>query len=263
MANFVASDGLGVSMRTPRGNPFFCGGSYSPGNSCYEYLSESDTWAPGPNMTEDRELSAVVELPNGTFWILGGYYNKRTTEIYEDGEFFQGPDLPEDFSGDTPCATQITDDLTFIGSDSFGYLYSATTGAFEKTADPMPNSADTAACGSATLANGNRVVVVAGGNYGNTLDESASMIYDITTNQWTDGPELPFPLRSARVVPTENAFLVMGGYNRRAGGGIYFDYFDTIFEFDPLNMAWIEREQKLQRPLYGFWVINVEKERFC
>ena len=134
-------------------------------------------------MTDEREYSAVVELPNGTFWILGGKYNKRTTEIYDNGEFTPGPDLPEDFSGDSPCATQVTDELTFIGGETFEHLYSATTGAFEKTADLMLNSAERAACGSATLANGNRAVVVAGGNYDNYV--SASMIYDIRIRKQT------------------------------------------------------------------------------
>ena len=60
-------------------------------------------------MTMNRYAPAVVELPNGTFWILSGQHtgNQYTTEIYQNGEFIPGPELPQDSYTERPCATQV------------------------------------------------------------------------------------------------------------------------------------------------------------
>ena len=123
----------------------------------------------------------------------------------------------------------------------------------------MPRSANAAACGSATLEDGSRVLVVAGGN-----DEvqstvlSSVMMFDTATNRWADGPALPFPLTYATVVPTERSFLILGGSNYNSG-----DYFDTILEFDPLNMEWIVRDETLSAEGNSVYAITVDRERFC
>ena len=176
-----------------------------------------------------------------------------TTEFYQNGNFTSGPDLPPDSYATYPCATQVTDDLTFYGGGTFSYLYSHSAGEFQivKALFPAPHYG--AACGSATMADASRVVVVAGGSW-NTFLKSV-FILDISTNKWTEGPELPYNVTRATVVPTEDSFLLVGGYN--------VDPFDTILEFDPINMAWFLREETLAIGRHGFWVIDVDEERFC
>ena len=36
-----------------------------------------------------------------------------------------------------------------------------------------------------------------------------------------------------------------------------------IFEFDPVDMSWIQREETLSVPKRAVFAVNVEKERFC
>ena len=56
-----------------------------------------------------RTLSAYVELSDGSFWILGGLDSEDwfTTEIYSEGVFSPGPELPTLGYNDRPCAVQV------------------------------------------------------------------------------------------------------------------------------------------------------------
>ena len=110
----------GISLRTEEGNPLFCGGG-NLGGYCYEYLPETNSWVIGPNMIGERDESAYVELPDGRFWVLGGYdtSDRYTTEYYNQGVFTMGPDLPTEVGSHTgySCATQIDEDLTFFAAE--------------------------------------------------------------------------------------------------------------------------------------------------
>ena len=59
------------------------------------------------------------------------------------------------------------------------------------------------------------------------------------------------------VVPTEKSFFFLGG-NTGFGG-----FSDTILEFDNYNEAWIEREERLMDPKYGFFAVSVEESTYC
>ena len=254
----------GVTLRTVEGNALLCGGRVSS-RDCIGYDPVSQSYVLfGTLLNVDRYRSASVELPNGTFWILGGTDENAesayTTEYFvgADVEFIMGPEIPPTGGCDTPCASQVNDTVTFYGND-VGYLFDSQKPGFRETDDPMPRSANAAACGSATLEDGSRVLVVAGGN-----DEvqstvlSSVMMFDTTTNRWADGPALPFPLTYGTVVPTERSFLILGGRNYNTG-----DYFDTILEFDPLNMEWIVRDETLSAEGNSVYAITVDRERFC
>ena len=166
--------------------------------------------------------------------------------------FNDGPDLPEGDVG-YPCSTQVTDDITFYGNE-YGYLYDGRLGYFDPI--DMPNSAYGASCGAATLQDGTRIIVVAGGDPPN----AGVQIYNMDTMQWTtDGPRLPSPLKYGLTVPYGNSFLVVGGRD----GLSETDDLDTILEFDPNNMAWITRPESLERPRAFHFVTTVDKERFC
>ena len=70
-------------------------------------------------MVLPRVDTVGAELPNGTFWIMGSYSGAQeyTTELYNEGFFTAGPDLPDYGHVGIPCATQVTDDITFFGND--------------------------------------------------------------------------------------------------------------------------------------------------
>ena len=94
----------GVSLRTPSGNPLFCGGENDPGH-CFQYELQSNTWINGPDMIGQRCSSATVEIRPGVFWILSGKasIDQDTSEYYINGGFVSGPNLPTE--GYNKCQT--------------------------------------------------------------------------------------------------------------------------------------------------------------
>ena len=246
----------GVSLRTPEGNPLFCS-SEDSAQTCLEYVPESGSWMPGPDMMGNRVGSAVAELPNDRFWILSGnqYGDQYSTEYYEDNTFISGPRITDEGYDFYPCAVQISDDLTFFANGA-SYIYSAERGTFETTNEQMLFPSKNSACGAATTADGSRIVVLAGGF--DTPLSSLVQILDVSTETWTFGPDLPTSIYSARTVQTPKSFLIVGGRSRVTN-----DYSDAILEFDPVNYGWIVRNETLALARRGFYMIDVDKDRFC
>merc|ERR1712061_427841 len=59
-------------------------------------------------------------------------------------------------------------------------------------------------------------IIIAGGAVRQGMDQNtkSSLLYNINNKTWSDGPELPFPLRQASSVVSEeqNLALIIGGY---------------------------------------------------
>ena len=245
----------GSGLRTTKGNPLACGGEYDV-MVCQEYVKESDSWVDGPEMMGSRVDTTAVELTNGSFWIMGSYTGDDvfTTEILVDDGFISGPDLPTGNVG-YPCSTQVTDDITFYGNQ-FGFLFDSRVGEFVETDMIMPHTAYKAACGAATLPTGERLIVVAGG-YDEVTVQSRVQVFSMKTRTWTEGPPLPSPLEYGLTVNIGETFFIVGGRDEDE------ENIGTILEFDVKNMAWITREETLSMPRALFYMITVEKDRFC
>ena len=247
-------DPYGVSLKTASGDPLFCGGTFNRG-LCYQYNFESGSWFNGPDLLGQRCASAVAELAPGTYWIMSGLDEDDfyTSEYYKDGEFIPGPALPLYGFNIHPCAVQVTEDITFFGNDN-AFLYRNSTGEFEDISEGMPYPFYESSCGAATMSDGSRIVVVAGGNINDERLTSVAIL-NLETNTWDTGPELPQQLSLASVVPTESSFLIVGGYGS--------DIYDTILEFDPVLMAWVQKEKALAKKRYGAFAVQVEKQKYC
>ena len=254
-ANLPVGRSQGSALRTAAGNPLLCGGDYED-STCLEYIPETDSWANGPVMTGSRVDTTSVEFPNGTFWIMGSYRGPDvyTTELLDGDIFVDGPSLPLLGNVGFPCSTQVSNDITFYGNN-FGYLYEDGIGDFERTED-MLYTAYGASCGAATLQNGTKIVVVAGGITSSTA-QSRVQIFDLETRQWSEGPPLPSPLKYGLSVPYGNSFLVVGGRNEQNTD------VGTVYQFDPINLSWIIRPEALALPRSYFFMTSVDKERFC
>ena len=84
-------------------------------------------------------------------------------------------------------------------------------------------------------------------------------IYNLATGNWTLGPNLPFRLKSGKVIPTENSFLIVGGSPDEP-----FDFLDTVLEFDPATMGWIVREEaQMGVARYLHFAVEVDEKKFC
>ena len=121
------------------------------------------------------------------------------------------------------------------------------------------------ACGAATLENGERVAVAAGGcaSSGCAISEISSTveIYSVSRGgYWTRGPDLPLPLSFSSVVQMRDSFLLVGGLSSAGSQAV-----DTgvILEFDPTTLGWITREQTLATPRYAEFVVAVDKDKYC
>ena len=88
-----------------------------------------------------------------------------------------------------------------------------------------------------TLPSGSQVYVVAGGSNYEGYPVS-SEIFDLSSQTWSPGPDLPFPVLFATSVPFGDTFLVVGGI----GDG---EYLQSILEFDPVANDWIVRPERL------------------
>ena len=188
-ADFPDSRGAGVSLRTAEGNPLFCGegGLNDLGRECKEYDPAAGEWSDGPDMLEERISASSVELANGTFWVLGSYVypEKYTSELYQEGGFVQGPELPHDNADIVGCAAHVTDSVTFYAKYA-SYLYDGDGGEFVRTSDSMPEDADHAFCGTITREDGSKMVVVAGG-YDHPYTRTSTQLYDLNTGrEYTD-----------------------------------------------------------------------------
>ena len=86
----------------------------------------------------------------------------NTTEILEGNQFIEGPELPVVLSYDAnPCATKITDTLSFVATDFDAFIYNWSTEVFTQTSRPV-FSIRGSGCGYAITAEGEIQVVVAG-----------------------------------------------------------------------------------------------------
>ena len=90
--------------------------------------------------------------------------------------------------------------------------------------------------GKAKYPDGSEKIIVAGGV--DAPGSSTSAVFDLNTQLWSPGPDLPYSLYSAASVQFGDTFLFIGG----AGES---DYTDTILQFDPATETFIQRTEKL------------------
>ena len=129
-----------------------------------------------------------------------------------------------------------------------------TTRTFTETATEMLFPSFESHCGLATKANGEIMVVVAGGfEEGNSL--VSVQVYNITTGEWRMAANpLPEATRAGETVAFGNTFLIVGGLgsNERS----------EIVQFNPEDESWTVREEAMSLPRVGHYAAMVDAERF-
>ena len=81
-----------------------------------------------------RDNSAATELPDGSFWILGGSGSDAdSTEIFANGSFRRGPRIDDLFPSTDGrlCATPISDTETFVITSFAAAVYDWSGGSLE------------------------------------------------------------------------------------------------------------------------------------
>ena len=116
----------------------------------------------------------------------------------------------------------------------------------------MPTARRGLACGTLRGKENGAVekVFAIGGRRGSYLTNVE--VYDVASNAWTEGANLPVPLANAAVVPFEDTFLVIGGY---MGKGTFSD---KVYHYNRQDAKWTEMpELKLSEPkesVTAMWV---------
>ena len=126
------------SLKNEQGNPLVCGGIFSNeteiSQQCYQYQPEIDSWEAGPTTMNERYYSPTAEVSAGKYLIAGEGFRLATsepldydfnTEIYQNGEFTLGPDLPDPFIPffERPCVAKISEDRTFYSDGYIAMVY--------------------------------------------------------------------------------------------------------------------------------------------
>ena len=259
--NFPIVDKSGVSsLLTEEGNPLVCGG-YPGYTDCHIFEPDTYQWIEGPNLLYQRDWSTSVELPGNRHWIANSYFfssGHGNSEIYQDGEFVQGPDLPNEDLYDYPCAVKISDGEIFYANGR-SYIMDTATMEFTETSNQLIFISYESNCGLATKSNGERMIVIAGGR--TTGFESAVQIYDIAAGTWrmSENP-LPHPLMFGSTVPFGDTFLIVGGSVDVYETGL--PPSDEVLQFNPNEETWTVREERLGCGRYGHFAAFVDYNRY-
>ena len=236
-----------------------CGG-YSGTSNCYRYDINSNSWNGGLTMNVARVDHASSFISNNEWWISGGTSSpsQSSTEILSAGEsvFKTSVTLPESMSDHTMVRVNNSY-VIFVGN----WAGSGTNRVYEfKTScqcfDSLPSQSVTRkgpAAGLIKRPNGSLQMVVAGGLSSNSIDLSSSEIYDINSQTWSTGPNLPSAWYLSTSVPFGDTFLVVGGVSSGSRS-------DDIYEFDPVANTWKTRIEKMSLDRYDHAAFLVPDE---
>lgn len=220
-------------------------------NECWVYDPVADAWRVASfELTYEASFSSSMELPNGTWLVLGGSSDPTRTNMLESWQFKEGPAVPLDVY--RACAVQLDDNELFVAGGGRGSdkVFILDVDAWKITWEgTMKMKRTLAACG---LVNGDKVVVTGG----NAVNKSTEIL-DLTTKEWAKGPDFPFPVGGAGYAQFGNAtFVVIGGYNEDAK-----EPTKGIYKFDEVDhTGWTKLPQELTTVRYAMSVMPIPND---
>lgn len=145
-----------------------CSGYHTPQKCQYQELG-SDAWVDMPDMLVARHRPAFVIYGDNMMWVLGGSQHPtyfKTTEVFFNGKWINGPALPHPDGVQEPCAQKIGNNEVFVGGGyagaagyvTKGYIFSRVTEEWTDIGSYSGTARDNFACGSHTKADGEILV---------------------------------------------------------------------------------------------------------
>ncbi len=249
-----------VSIRSSIGGlgfqdkPMICGGTdYEQkyiSNNCY-YL-EGNKWTSLPSINTPRTYAAVSPYPSKfqKCFVSGGYNGNsslNTAEVLTEQGWETFPQsLPVSIYAH--CSVVVNSTIIMvIGGFQNGYLSPSSATYFFNTEHKiwakgprMKKMRRSHSCGRIRKNSQSQElsIIVAGGFYDASVE-----ILDLGSNEWRNGPDLPFGIAKAQMVEDKNGGVVLvGGYS-----DIY-TFLDSIFQLSHggEDAKWIKMEQKLK-----------------
>ena len=195
-------------------------------NACFSLDPDSREWESFPGLHEDGHDGDSVMLPDGRWWIIGGFndendYYDDTTELYTEGQgWAPGPTLP--MINTYNCAANLGENFTLIAGGASPdtknktWLYDWGKLEYQEVMD-----LDIPAQNHACIALDDENVMMAGGysySAGHGTLNTVS-VFNLGTLAWTPVNPLPQPLQHHEMVRDGPDVLALGGIS--GGGRIY------------------------------------------
>jgi len=263
---------------TLNGIPHICGGNGDHGNyyqECWAYSVLDDSWTISGRMREPRAGHAAASHPSHGWVITGGFgfrsqdsQLKGSAESTRDGRTFR-PFTPTPLLLWGHCLVSLegtdTGDFLLTGGDGVGdngvnkktFLYKE--GGWRQVED-IPTVRIGLMCGAVRGRPGGPVeMVIAAGGY-DGYQQSSVDIYNLGSNTWTKGRDLPVGLEFGQGVPFDTTFLIIGG-NKYITEAEEFGKNDKVYKYTTEG-EWEEMPIKLSEEKYVTTAIIVPSSLF-
>ena len=200
------------------GSPMVCGGrTYDiakASNQCH-YLENGQFQITRESLPEKRFNAAAIEL-DGKMWLTGGRTDANeylyTTLLVSKDEVEYFIELPNKRGGHCMIKINETSALLAGGWNTDTHFIDLQTLEWSPGPD-LPTVRFEAGCSSFKHGD-TTVVVIAGGNIGDGIDNSV-MFMDVKKNQWENGPIMPVKMSAFPLLPTPDGqgLLALGGWS--------------------------------------------------
>ena len=218
--------------------------------------TKSGYWEGHEDMIHLRYGHSGAFLDWESWWVSGGYGGGRThdsTEVYRSatGTFENYTKLPEPMYHHNLVRVNSTTFALFGGGSTLtekAWIFNSETEIWQSVND-LPTARVACQAGVAKYGDDSYHVIVTGG-YGVKTTE----IFSLDTLTWRVGPDFPYDVSYASVVPFEDTFLVVGGYTEDFA---FFGEMDTVIKFDPLTESWIELPVKMKDTRESFAAFTI------
>ncbi len=253
-------EGLEVAMTvTSQERVVICGGllggdPYTT-SDCYSYDSANNKWdIEAFRLAPERYAAASVEIRPNEWMISGGIDDHADTlmdtQIFKDGQFFPGPNLPIPMQ--YHCAVMLNDKHLFVGTNSDrNFILDIDTDEWTEVANKPSATLGCTNCGTFYNSTADEVQVA-------FLADYFIETYSPKRDSWISGISFPSPVTSfwcsTTIQQGLNSFVFIGGeVNNQLGGNIY--------HFDESGMK-IIKENVLTEPRIWHVAIPIHENQF-
>ena len=237
ISNYPVEYGSVGTFLASEGYVLVCGGFST--NECYFYNTTLDIWVQTASMAHVRESAAATLLTPTQWWITGGTSSAITTEVYTS---FQGLANFVNLPAPRTLHNIINIDeknvmlLGNVEATNEVFMFDLTTNLWTEL-PPLLQARDQVQAGLVTKSDGQKEIIVAGGQLPSSSD---SFIFNLETQEWREGPNLPYPLYSAASVPYGDTVLFVGGAR-----GDFTNLTSTMMKYDQENEAFVILDEKM------------------
>lgn len=244
-------------------SPMFCGGRLDQEyfQDCQLFSYNTNKWSSTTkSMCQKRWLAKSVEIVPGQWWITGGFNGEiklNSSEVFKDGSFETGPQLPEAVYDHCLVAT-LDGKGILTGGDTENAFASNKTWLYDWATNEwnlLPDLTIARAAHACGLTPEGRVFV-AGGDWMGGGDLLSTEILTADMSAWETGPDLPFGVMRGATIQFNGRPHIVGGYwDGEANNG--------VMAFD--GTGWLVRNQTLtiNRQWHSVTVIPAELIQNC